>query len=130
MLNSKIESDESRIINGSHSLRLNVIIDYLIEKDILVNGEVKSKEEIEEENRKKNNNKNSKKKNKNGKNSKNNKSGKKTPEKRRKTEKNEDIDTNYYFSYNIAGKIDGETDIIQYSSSSFSTFHDIEVNIV
>jgi len=32
MINSKVESDESKFINGSHSVRINVIIDYLIEK--------------------------------------------------------------------------------------------------
>ncbi|ORX43272.1 hypothetical protein BCR36DRAFT_586753 [Piromyces finnis] len=109
MLNSKIESDDSKFINGSHSLRLNVIIDYIIEKDILINGEVKSKEEVEEENKKKN--------------------IKNTKKKDKKKKKDEDDDTNYYFSYCIAGKIDGETDVIQYSDSTFSTFHDIDINI-
>jgi len=32
MLNSKTEFEDNKITNGSHSIRLNVVIDYLIEK--------------------------------------------------------------------------------------------------
>ncbi|ORX84221.1 hypothetical protein BCR32DRAFT_266437 [Anaeromyces robustus] len=130
MLNAKTELDDSKLVINSHSLRMNVNIDYFIEKDILVNGEVKTKEEIEEENKKES--KKSKNKSKTSKHNKSisrsSKTSKTSDKKKKKVDKYED-DSSYYFSYTIAGKIEGETDVVQYSNSTYSTFHDIDVNI-
>jgi len=123
-MNVKIEPEENKIVSDSHSLRLNVIIDYFIEKDILINGEIKTQNEIENTNKKKKERKGGK----NKKPSKNNKT-KTNNEKKKIKNKLDDDNSSYYFSYTIAGKIEGETDIIQYSNSTFQAFHDVEINL-
>jgi mannitol-specific phosphotransferase system IIBC component len=60
MINSKLDIDDSKTLNDSHTVRINVVIDYFIEKDILINGEIKPKDDIEENNQKIGKNKNSK----------------------------------------------------------------------
>jgi len=132
MINSKLDIDDSKTLNDSHTVRINVVIDYFIEKDILINGEIKPKDDIEENNQKIGKNKNSKASSGKSTANKSNKSKKDTKtngKKKKGKKKKEDDNSSYYFSYTIAGKIEGESDIIQYSNSVYQTFHDVDINL-